>query len=218
MEIDLFVTKDSKIKDLLRKIIRFNKHCIQTINYIYGNKKQKAMKVANKYICSTQWIFHYYKDLGDKALAQINEQQLHWQYNTTTNSIAIVIQHLSGNMLSRWTDFLTTDGEKPWRDRDGEFEILNVDKASLLNEWEKGWDCLFGTFDSLTENDLIKTVYIRNEPHTVIEAINRQVGHVAYHVGQIVLIAKMLLNENWETLSIPKGKSKELNMGKFLKK
>ncbi|HPH99158.1 MAG TPA: DUF1572 family protein [Chitinophagaceae bacterium] len=176
------------------------------------------MKVSNKYLSSTQWIFHYYKDLCDKTLAQINEQQLHWQCNTTTNSIAIIIQHLSGNMLSRWTDFLTTDGEKPWRDRDGEFEILNVDKASLLNEWEKGWDCLFGTFDSLTENDLIKTVYIRNEPHTVIEAINRQLGHVAYHVGQIVLIAKMLLNENWETLSIPKGKSKELNMGKFLKK
>ena len=106
MEIDLFVTKDSKIKDLLRKIIRLNKHCIQTINYIYGNKKQKTMKVANKYLSSTQWIFHYYKDLGDKTLAQINEQQLHWQYNTTTNSIAIVIQHLSGNMLSRWTDFL----------------------------------------------------------------------------------------------------------------
>ena len=176
------------------------------------------MKVANKYLSSAQWIFHYYKDLCDKTLAQINEQQLHWQYNTTTNNIAIIIQHLSGNMLSRWTDFLTTDGEKPWRDRDGEFEILNVDKASLLSKWERGWDCLFGTFDSLTENDLIKTVYIRNEPHTVIEAINRQVGHVAYHVGQIVLIAKMLLNENWETLSIPKGKSKEFNMGKFFKK
>ena len=218
MEIDLFVTKDSKIKDLLRKIIRLNKHCIQTINYIYGNKKQKTMKVANKYLSSTQWIFHYYKDLGDKTLAQINEQQPHWQYNTTTNSIAIIIQHLSGNMLSRWTNFLTTDGEKPWRDRDKEFENFNTDKTSLLNDWNEGWDCLFHSINSLTENDLIKTVYIRNEPHTVIEAINRQVGHVAYHVGQIVLIAKMLLNEDWKTLSIPKGKSKEFNMGKFLKK
>ncbi len=176
------------------------------------------MKVANKYLSSTQWIFHYYKDLGDKTFAQINEQQLHWQYNTTTNSIAIIIQHLSGNMLSRWTDFLTTDGEKPWRDRDKEFENFNTDKTSLLNDWNKGWDCLFHSINSLTENDLVKTVYIRNEPHTVIEAINRQVGHVAYHVGQIVLIAKILLNEDWKMLSIPKGKSKEFNMGKFLKK
>lgn len=150
------------------------------------------------------WIFHYYKDLGDKTLAQINEQQLHWQYNTTTNSIAIIIQHLSGNMLSRWTDFLTTDGEKPWRDRDKEFENSNIDRTYLLNEWDKGWDCLFHSINSLTKNDLIKTVYIRNEPHTVIQAINRQLGHIAYHVGQIVLIAKMLLNEDWKTLSIPK--------------
>jgi len=124
-------------------------------------------------------------------------------------------KNLSGNMLSRWTDFLTTDGEKDWRDRDSEFVNDIPSKALLLEYWNKGWACLFNGINSLTEDDLDKIIYIRNQGHTVVEAINRQLAHYPYHIGQITFIGKMILNEEWVSLSIPKGNSKSYNEEKF---
>ena len=155
-----------------------------------------------------------YKSLGEKAMAQVEENSLLWQYNPESNSIAIIVKHLHGNMLSRWTDFLTTDGEKPWRHRDDEFVGDVSSRNQLMKIWEEGWAVLFDAIDPLTENDLKKIVYIRNEEHTVTDAINRQLAHYSYHIGQIVYIAK-LCNENFESLTIPRNKSEEFNTGKF---
>lgn len=160
--------------------------------------------------------FQNYKSLGEKTFNQLNDEQLFWQYNSDSNSIAIIIKHLSGNMLSRWTNFLTSDGEKDWRQRDSEFEEENIDRLSILQKWENGWHCLFDALNSLTEQDLTKIILIRKEEHLVMEAINRQLTHYAYHVGQIVFIGKMLKKENWNSLSIPKGKSEEFNITKGL--
>lgn len=148
----------------------------------------------------------YYKELGDKTLAVLNDADLHYQPNEESNSIAIIIQHVSGNMLSRWTDFLTSDGEKEWRNRDQEFEIIPLTKEQLVAMWEKGWSVCLGAINSLTEDDLLKTIYIRQEPLSVIDAINRQLAHYPYHVGQIIYMAKMIRNEKWESLSIPRNK------------
>jgi hypothetical protein len=161
--------------------------------------------------------FEYYKMLGDKTFAQLEEDQFFWQFNAESNSIANIVKHLSGNMLSRWTDFLTTDGEKDWRDRDSEFENNQMSKQEILDLWEKGWECLFNSLKTLTENDFQKEIYIRNMGHSVVEAINRQLAHYPYHVGQIVFIGKMVCNENWKSLSIPKGNSKVYNSEKFAK-
>ncbi len=158
--------------------------------------------------------FQYYKMLGEKAIAQIPEEKLFWQHSGDSNSIAIIVKHLAGNMLSRWTDFLTTDGEKEWRNRDDEFENTIESKGDLLKVWSNGWSVCLETLKSLDECDLEKTIYIRNQGHTVIEAINRQLAHYPYHVGQIVFIAKMFA-PHWETLSIPKGNSKGYNEAKF---
>jgi hypothetical protein len=157
----------------------------------------------------------YYKELGDKTLAQLTTEQLHWQPAGEPNSIYLIIKHLSGNMLSRWTDFLTTDGEKPSRNRDTEFVEDDVSATQVLALWEKGWKCMLDTLQSLQDADLEKTVFIRSEPHIVLDAINRQLCHVPYHVGQIVYIGKMITKENWKSLSIPKGKSQEFNKEKF---
>ena len=159
--------------------------------------------------------FEYYKSLGEKTFNQIDEQKLFWQYNNESNSIAIIVTHLYGNMLSRWTDFLTTDGEKDWRNRDAEFENNIETKVTLLNQWNEGWQCLFDALNSLTPDDLEKIIYIRNQGQTVVEAINRQLCHYAYHVGQIVFIGKMICNENWVSLSIPKNNSAVYNQEKF---
>ena len=161
--------------------------------------------------------FEYYKLLGDKTIAQLLDEKLFWQYNTESNNIATIIKHLHGNMLSRWTDFLKTDGEKEWRNRDSEFENDITDKATVLKQWEEGWKCTFDTLKSLKEEDLQKIIYIRNQGHTVLEAINRQFAHYPYHVGQIVFIGKMILNEKWQSLSIPRGKSADYNSEKFSK-
>jgi hypothetical protein len=161
--------------------------------------------------------FEYYKLLGDKTIAQLPDEKLFWQYNAESNSIATIIKHLNGNMLSRWTNFLTTDGEKEWRQRDGEFENDIKSKEIVLEMWEEGWKCLLDTLKSLKESDLSKIIYIRNQGHTVVEAINRQLTHYPYHIGQIVYLGKMILNEKWQTLSIPRGKSKMYNAEKFLK-
>ena len=173
--------------------------------------------MQNGYLISTRKLFAYYKKLGDDAMAQITEEKLFFQPNEDSNSIAIIVQHLAGNMLSRWTDFLTSDGEKEWRNRDAEFETVIKTKEELISFWNKGWQCLFDALEPLTENDLDTVIYIRNEGHTVMEAINRQLAHYPYHVGQLVFLAKMLADNEWKSLSIPKNKSQEYNQEKFSK-
>lgn len=162
------------------------------------------MNTAAIYLDSAKKRFLSYKELGEKSIAQVDDQQIHWKPEENSNSITIIVKHMSGNMLSRFTDFLTTDGEKPWRERDAEFEEENCSKAQLLAVWEKGWKCLMDTLNSLQEEDLSKIVYIRKEPLPVVDALNRQLAHHAYHVGQIVYIAKALKADNWQSLSIPK--------------
>ncbi|TCZ70952.1 DUF1572 domain-containing protein [Paenibacillus albiflavus] len=160
------------------------------------------------WIDETIHTFRTYKSLADKAIAQVaDDRLLHWSPNPEVNSIAVIVQHLSGNMISRWTDFLTADGEKDWRDRDAEFVVHLATRDEILAAWERGWEVLFTTVEQLTAEDLTKTVYIRQEPHSVVKAILRQVSHCAYHVGQIVHIAKELQSDKWESLSIPRKKS-----------
>jgi hypothetical protein len=168
------------------------------------------------YIENTRNLFTYYKQLGDKSMAQLEEGELFWKYAAEENSIATIVKHLSGNMLSRWTDFMTTDGEKTWRNRDDEFKDATLkNKGEVLEAWEKGWACLFNAINPLTDEDLEHIIYIRNEGHTVVEAINRQLGHYSYHVGQLVLLAKLQKGKNWQPLSIAKGASNDYNKNKF---
>ncbi|MFI5161038.1 MAG: DUF1572 domain-containing protein [Sphingobacteriales bacterium] len=159
--------------------------------------------------------FEYYKLLGEKAMEQLPAEKLFWQYNEESNSIATIVKHLSGNMLSRWTDLLTTDGEKEWRNRDAEFENDTNSQEELLAIWNQGWACLLNTLSELSGDDLQTIIYIRNQGHTVMEAINRQLAHYPYHIGQIVYVAKMLSDGNWKSLSIPKGNSHSFNAEKF---
>ena len=173
--------------------------------------------MQNNYLESVTKQFEYYKMLGDKTFTQVADDKLFWQYNEDSNSIAIIVKHLCGNMLSRWTGFLTTDGEKEWRKRDEEFENDITTRKELLDKWKAGWDCLFNALGSLTGNDLDKIIYIRNQGHTVMEAINRQLAHYPYHIGQIVFIGKMICAKEWSSLSIPKGNSKSFNDDKFSK-
>ncbi|MFS0839721.1 DUF1572 family protein [Paenibacillus sp. 1P03SA] len=175
------------------------------------------MSANQTYLESVRKQFLYYKTLGEKAMDQLEPEQLFTAYNEDTNSIAAVVSHLAGNMLSRWTDFLTTDGEKDWRDRDAEFARSLSDQEQLLEKWNEGWNCLFHALDSLNPDQLEQIVYIRNEGHTVIEAINRQLAHYPYHVGQIVYAAKLLKKEEWNSLSIPRNKSAQFNSEKFAK-
>ena len=156
--------------------------------------------------------FQYYKELGDKTFAQLSDEQLFWQYNEESNSIAVIVQHLSGNMLSRWTNFLTEDGEKDWRNRDSEFENNFKTKEEVLEFWEKGWKCLFDALNQLDEQNLNYPIYIRGEKHTVLDAVLRQLAHYPYHIGQIVYIAKMMKNDDWKTLSIARNKSDDFNI------
>jgi uncharacterized damage-inducible protein DinB len=174
------------------------------------------MTIGSEFLDQSRKVFRSQKDLADKAIAQLSDTELMWQPDSESNNVAINMKHLAGNMISRWTDFLTTDGEKPDRNRDGEFEIAKDDIHSLQSYWERGYSVFFGTLESLTEDDLLKTVTIRNEHHTVIQAIQRQVSHYGYHVGQIVALAKHLNGENWKTLTIPRGKSAEYLNQKFV--
>lgn len=169
------------------------------------------------YLESVKKQFEYYKMLGDKTISQLPDEKLFWQYNEESNSIAIIVKHLAGNMLSRWTDFLTSDGEKEWRHRDSEFENDIKSKEALVQKWNEGWNCLFDTLNSLKETDFSKTIHIRNQGHSVVEAINRQLAHYPYHVGQMVFIGKMICDEKWISLSIPKGNSNTYNSEKFSK-
>lgn len=170
----------------------------------------------SNYLTSSIKLFQYYKSLGEGAIEQLSDDDMHWQYNPASNSIAIIIKHMAGNSLSRWTDFLTSDGEKEWRNRDDEFNATVMNKAELMALWNMGWQCLFNAINPLKEADLTRTVYIRNEGHTVLEAINRQLAHLPHHVGQIIFIAKMLTGDNWKSLSISRGQSKSYNKDKFL--
>jgi len=148
-----------------------------------------------------------YKTLGDMTFAQLEEKDFYYVPSEQSNSIAVIIQHMHGNMISRWTNFLTEDGEKPGRNRDEEFSPPAADKAQLLDMWEKGWRCLIETLSSLREDDLLRTITIRHEPLLAIDAINRQLAHYPHHVGQIVYIGKMIRDHNWRSQSIPKGAS-----------
>jgi hypothetical protein len=169
------------------------------------------------YLESIKKQFLYYKLLGEKTFEQLSEEKLFFKYNDDSNSIAIIVKHLHGNMMSRWTNFLSSDGEKEWRNRDREFEQKTETKESVLALWNEGWNCLFNTLNVLTEEDFLKTIYIRNQGHSVMEAINRQLAHYPYHVGQIVFIGKMFSDNKWNSLSIPKNGSKEYNTEKFSK-
>lgn len=169
----------------------------------------------NSYLTSLIRQFEYYKMLGEKAIAQLQDDQLFWQYTSETNSIAIIINHLAGNMLSRFTDFLTSDGEKPWRNRDEEFELPFKNRDELMAYWQDGWKQLFDTLQQIEPSQLEDLVFIRNEGHTITEALNRQLAHYPYHIGQIVLIAKMVVKENWQDLSIPRNQSQRYNEEKF---
>jgi hypothetical protein len=172
---------------------------------------------SNMYLESVKKQFLYYKMLGEKAMDQLEPEQLFVSVNDDTNSIAVIVQHLSGNMLSRWTDFLTSDGEKEWRNRDGEFDATIQTKEALLTLWNQGWNCFMDALQLLTYDQLTQIIYIRNEGHTVVEAINRQLAHYPYHIGQMVFYAKMLKKGEWNSLSIPKNKSNSYNADKFSK-
>jgi len=150
-----------------------------------------------------------YKELADKTFSQLEEKDFHFQPNETSNSIAIIIQHMSGNMMSRWTNFLTEDGEKTWRARDEEFEEQKHSREQLMDIWNKGWECMLQSLRSLTENDLLKTIHIRNEPLSAVDAINRQLAHYPYHIGQILYIGKIIKDDQWKNLSMPKRKRQE---------
>ena len=173
------------------------------------------MTIGEEFLDQSIKVFHMQKEGADKSIAQLTDEELFWQPDPETNSIAINIKHLAGNMISRWTDFLTTDGEKPDRHRDSEFEIHSQDAKALKDYWEHGYSVFFNSLDSLTEADLLKIVTIRNEPHSVIQAIQRQISHYGYHVGQIVGIAKQVKVSDWKTLTIPRGKSEEFLSQKF---
>lgn len=157
--------------------------------------------------------FEYYKLLGDQAFSQLSEEQMFWRPNEESNSITLIVKHIAGNMLSRWTNFLTEDGEKSWRNRDEEFVSTFTTKAEVLESWEKGWACLFEALGQITEENLYATIYIRSEAHSVIDAVFRQLAHYPYHVGQIIYIAKMIKNDDWKSLSIARNKSGEFNAG-----
>lgn len=156
--------------------------------------------------------FKRYKSLGERAMAQVNDGELQATLDPESNSIAVIVKHLAGNMRSRWMDFLTSDGEKPDRNRDSEFEEPPGSRAELMRLWESGWDFVFRALEPLTDADLARTVYIRTEPYSVNEAIQRQIAHYAYHVGQIVFLAKHFRSAQWKSLSIPRGKSKAFDI------
>ncbi|ETN96546.1 DUF1572 family protein [Zhouia amylolytica] len=169
----------------------------------------------SNYLESTRKQFRYYKSLADKTFVVLNDDDIHWRKVEVQNNIVTLVKHMAGNMLSRFTNFLSEDGEKDWRNRDDEFEDTLATKDEMITYWDKGWNCLFNSMDHLSPKDLERIIYIRNEGHTVLEALNRQMAHYAYHVGQIVFIGKLLKGDQWNSLTIPKGASKDFNKEKF---
>jgi uncharacterized damage-inducible protein DinB len=170
-----------------------------------------ALEFTTSYIEDSLALFAYYKKLAERAIDQVSDEQLVVTLDHEGNSIATIVKHMAGNMRSRWTDFLTADGEKPDRNRDSEFEEPPATRAELLGLWEAGWSCLFSALQPLTDADLIRTVTIRGEKHSVMQAINRQLAHYPHHVGQIVLLAKHFAGDRWQTLSVPRKGSAEFN-------
>ena len=171
-------------------------------------------QLSSSYLQDSIGLFRYYKKLGERAMAQCPDEALFITLDAESNSNAILVKHMAGNMRSRWLDFLTTDGEKPDRHRDTEFETPPTTRAQLTEMWERGWKYVFDALEPLTEADLTRTVTIRTEPHSVMQAINRQVAHYAHHVGQILFLAKHLTftkTGKWESLSVPRGKSADMN-------
>ena len=169
------------------------------------------MSIETIFLESVIKRFKEYKAMGEKTFDRLNDKEMHFQPNEESNSIAVIIQHLHGNMLSRWTNFLTEDGEKQWRKRDDEFELHKFSKEQLIDKWNEGWNVFLGTLESLTTNDLSKTITIRSQPLNVVDAINRQMAHYSYHVGQIVYLGRWIRQSEWKSLSIPKNKSNEFN-------
>lgn len=170
---------------------------------------------TDNFLITTVKQFEYYKSLGEKTFHQLSDEQLFWKADQDANSIAIIVNHLSGNMLSRWTDFMSTDGEKVWRHRDQEFEDVIKTRAELIDAWEKGWACVFKALSETNATNFDTTIYIRNMGHTVTEAVVRQLCHYSYHIGQIVYLGRQMAAENWQSLSIPKHGSTAYNKDKF---
>ncbi len=170
-----------------------------------------AHQRTDSYLKDSLDLFRYYKRLGEGAMAQCPDKDLFTALDAESNSIAIVVKHLAGNMRSRWMDFLTSDGEKPDRNRDSEFEAPPQTRADLLALWEAGWKYVFDALEPLADADLTRTVTIRGEAHSVMQAINRQIAHYSYHIGQIVFLAKHFASDHWKALTIPRGKSKAFN-------
>ncbi len=169
------------------------------------------LQFTTSYLQDSLALFRYYKNLSERAMAQVSDEQLLTNLDDETNSIAVIVKHMAGNLRSRWTDFLTSDGEKPTRDRDMEFVKPPETREALLGMWNEGWDALFSALEPLTDADLERTVTIRGEAHSVMQAVNRQLTHYAYHSGQIVLIARHLKHSGWQTLTIPRNQSAEFN-------
>ncbi len=170
-----------------------------------------ALEFTTSYIHDSLAIFRQYKLMAERAMAQVTDEQLFAALDDEANSIAVIVKHMTGNMRSRWTDFLTSDGEKPNRDRDSEFVDPPATRAALLDAWEQGWACVFGALEPLTDADLGRTITIRGEAHSVMQAVNRQVAHYSSHVGQIILLAKHFASAHWQSLSVPRNRSAEFN-------
>ena len=169
------------------------------------------MNFRENYLESALFEFRRYKTLGDKTFVQLSDEEIHWKHNDSDNSIALIVKHLVGNMLSRWTNFLTEDGEKSWRNRESEFENPVIAKKEMIVSWEKGWQCLFDALNGIDESNFGNQIVIRGEAHTIPQAINRQLAHYANHVGQIVFIGKMIRGQDWISPSIAKGNSQAFN-------
>ncbi len=173
------------------------------------------MNFVENYLANVKFEFKRYKGYGDNTFLQLSEEELHWQSSENNNSIALIVKHMVGNMLSRWTNFLTEDGEKQWRNRDSEFLAPPQTKVEIVAYWEKGWSCLFEALDQLSQENFNSEINIRGQKHTAIEAINRQLAHYSSHVGQIVFLGKLQKGNQWKSLTIPKGKSKQFNSEMF---
>ena len=176
------------------------------------------MDFPKNFVASAFFEFHRYKTMGDKTFAQLSDDDILWKYSETDNSIAIIVKHMVGNMLSRWTNFLTEDGEKTWRNREMEFEEPYASKEEMVAARDKGWQCLFNALESINSKNFETKVKIRDQEHTVVEAINRQLAHYASHVGQIAFVGRMIKGEQWVSLSIPKGGSEAFNQKMFGKR
>jgi hypothetical protein len=170
-----------------------------------------ALKFTTSYLEDALELLRYYKRLGERAMDQVSDEQLFEALDADGNSIAVIVKHMAGNMRSRWTDFLTSDGEKPDRDRDSEFVDPPPTREGVLQLWNHGWDIVFGAIEPLTEADLTRTITVRGEPHSVMQAISRQLAHYPHHIGQIVLLAKHFAGDRWQSLTIPRNRSAEFN-------